>query len=59
MKNDIVMITNILVHLYPIEGVYGSRASLYGEAKRDGIITNDEYTEASKFYGKLWTYSGD
>ena len=41
---------------YPVQM---SRAEAFRKAKNDGLITDEEYNEARKFYGNLWFYTGD
>nr|WP_296955181.1 hypothetical protein [uncultured Mediterraneibacter sp.] len=41
---------------YPVEM---SRAEAFRKALGDGLITDEEYKEARKFYGALWNYTGD
>lgn len=41
---------------YPVQM---SRAEAFSKAKNDGLITDEEYIEARKFYGNLWYYTGD
>lgn len=41
---------------YPVQM---SRADAFGHARKDGLITDEEYVEARKFYGNLWNYTGD
>lgn len=47
------------------EGIYNpynvqmSRAEAFGKAMNDGLITDEDYNEARKFYGNLWNYTGD
>lgn len=41
---------------YPVQM---SRAEAFGNARRDGLITDEEYKEAREFYGNLWNYTGD
>ena len=36
-----------------------SRAEAFGKARNDGLITDEEYNEARKFYSNLWNYTGD
>lgn len=36
-----------------------SPASVFGDACRDGVITDEFYHMASEYFGKLWCYSGD
>lgn len=36
-----------------------SPASVFGDACRDGVITDDFYHMAAEYFGKLWNYSGD
>lgn len=36
-----------------------SRAEAFANAKADGLITDEEYTEARRYYGDLWSYTGD
>lgn len=43
----------------PNEYNYNSRRVYFGSALKAGVITSDEYNEAEKFYGNLWTYVGD
>jgi len=59
MGKDIRDLTRSLRELYPTTGMYGSRESLYSEGSRDKIITNEEYNSARKYYGRLWSYTGD
>ena len=41
---------------YPVQM---SRAEAFSKAKADGLITDEEYTEARRYYGNLWFYTGD
>ena len=41
---------------YPVQM---SRSEAFCKALDDGLITNEEYNEARKFYGNLWNYTGD
>lgn len=47
------------------EGIYNpypvqmSRAEAFSKARKDGLITDEEYEEAREFYGNLWNYTGD
>ena len=41
---------------YPVQM---SRSEAFGKARNDGLITDEEYREARKFYGNLWNYTGD
>ena len=41
---------------YPVQM---SRASAFGRALDDGLITKAIYSEARKYYGDLWFYVGD
>lgn len=47
------------------EGMYNpypvqiSRASAFGKARNDGLITDEEYKEAHEYFGNLWHYTGD
>lgn len=50
---------SVLGDIYPIDYSYGSRASVFGNGLRDGIITKEEYNEAKDYYGNLWHYVGD
>ena len=63
IKSDIVKrslyistIQSIIEEFYPIEAAYSSRASLFGEAFKDGIVTKEEYDIAKEYYGNLWNY---
>lgn len=31
----------------------------FGKALDDGLITEEDYDEAQKYYGNLWNYVGD
>ena len=44
---------------YPIEFAYSSRASLWGNGLRDGIVDKELYNKARKYYERLWYYTGD
>lgn len=59
ITNTMRDMTITLGALYPLTEAYGSRASLYGEALTDGVITKSEYIKAKEYYGKLWSYVGD
>lgn len=54
----ITITTSELSDKYPTEA-YGSRASLWGCALRDDLVTREVYDKASNFYGRLWNYVGD
>lgn len=41
---------------YPVQM---SRAEAFGNALRDGLITDEDYEGARKYYGNLWNYVGD
>lgn len=41
---------------YPVQM---SRAEAFRKARKDGLITDEEYEEAREFYGNLWYYTGD
>lgn len=41
---------------YPVQM---SRASAFRYALRDGLIDQDTYIAARRYYGKLWDYVGD
>ena len=56
---DIQILTRRLGDEYPIEDMYGSRASLYGRGLKDDLITKEQYEIAKKYYGNLWHYVGD
>ena len=56
---DIQILTRRLGDEYPIEDMYGSRASLYGRALKEDRITKEQYENAKKYYGNLWNYVGD
>ena len=43
---------------YP-DGGYVSRATIFGYAFRDGMIDEDTYDNARKYFGSLWNYTGD
>lgn len=59
MPRDIENLTLELTDKYPFSADYESRASLYGQALNDKVISQSEYDDARKFYGKLWFYVGD
>ena len=42
-----------------VDYYYGTRQSYWAEAMRKGIITQNQYQDASAYYGNLWTYRGD
>ena len=56
---DIQTLTRRLADDYPIEDMYGSRASLYGRGLKEDRITKEQYENAKKYYGNLWNYVGD
>ena len=41
---------------YPVQM---SRESAFGHALRDGLITEDLYDAARRYYKRLWSYVGD
>ena len=41
---------------YPVQM---SRAAAFGKALDDGLITEEVYKEARKYFGNLWFYTGD
>ena len=41
---------------YPVQM---SRAEAFRKARNDGLITDEEYSEAQEIYGRLWNYTGD
>lgn len=59
MLNKIEKMRLELEKKYPIEGLYGSKASLFGQALINKDITKEEYNNARMYYGRLWHYSGD
>ena len=61
MKNikDIRQLTRELGKLYPMQDMYGSRATVYSQALNDDLITKDQYDSARKHYGALWQFVGD
>ena len=59
MGNTIIELTKKLEKLYPVTGMYGSKASLYGDGLKDKVITSAEYDAAQQYYGRLWHYAGD
>jgi hypothetical protein len=38
---------------------YGSKATLWRNAKADGIITQQEYDFADNYYGEMFYWTGD
>lgn len=59
MPRDIENLTLELADKYPYKDAYWSRSSMYAAALNDKVISQSEYDEARKFYGKLWFYVGD
>lgn len=43
---------------HPIAYSYGSRCSLYQEALKAGEITEEQFHEASNYYGSIWHMAG-
>ena len=41
---------------YPVQM---SRAEAFQHALNDGLITKEQYKEASEYFGNLWFYTGD
>ena len=41
---------------YPVDM---SRSEAFGKALNDGLIDQETYDEARKYYGNLWNYVGD
>ena len=39
--------------------VYMSRQEAFSRAKADGLIDEETYMEARRYFGKLWFYVGD
>ena len=58
-RNHTEFIRANLELLFPHEANYGSRASLFGKALENKVITKDEYNKARECYGELWFYVGD
>ena len=58
-KYEVQKLTRNLEKMYPIEGSYGSRRSLYQKALNDSVITEEQMHEAQVYYGRIWNYTGD
>lgn len=58
-EHPIIKATDELAVKYPIEYNHSSRASLWRDGLRDGLVTRELYDEALKFYGDLWHYIRD
>lgn len=41
---------------YPVQM---ARYEAFRHALKDGLITEEEYNEAARYFGKLWNYVGD
>ena len=39
--------------------VYMSRQEAFSRAKADGLIDEETYMEARRYFGKIWFYVGD
>lgn len=55
---DIPKLYNELENQDP-EGGYCSRATIFGNALRNGKISEEVYKKAREYYGRLWNYTGD
>jgi hypothetical protein len=51
--------TRNLEDKYPIEANYCSRCSLWQCGFKDGLVSNELYNAARKYYDRLWNYTGD
>lgn len=51
------VVTEYLEQIYPLEVEYGSLATLYGNALREGMITKETYDKAKTYYDKKWMIS--
>lgn len=49
---------HVLSDRYPVEATYGSRANLWMCGKVDGVISEKQFEEAKKYYGKFWHQIG-
>ena len=56
---EITTAREMLEEKFPIEANYCSRASLWGEGLKAGLVTLDLYNKARVRYGSLWNYTGD
>lgn len=59
LKHDIRGAQSYLEGEYPITASCSSRRTLWGKGLQAGLVTQDLYDSASKYYGKLWNYAGD
>ena len=55
---NISELLDTLTELYPKE-TFGSRGSIFREGYNEGLITEQEFETAKKYYGRLWNYCGD
>lgn len=60
---DQVREMNLVVHQHCMDNLlpsrFGSKASMWGDALRDGVVSRHEYDQARDYYVNLWSYAGD
>lgn len=44
---------------HPRGYMWTSYLELFGWGLREGLITQSEWEDARKYYGKMWSYAGD
>jgi hypothetical protein len=49
----------ILAQHFPTTANYESRCSLWKCGLQKGLVSEELYSMAEKYYGSLWTYVGD
>ena len=54
--NELYLKFEKIYNHYPVQM---ARYSAFGKALNDGLINEEDYNEAQKYYGNLWTYVGD
>lgn len=59
IRKDYIRLENYFEQLYNPYPYHEAPYRVYGEAKENGLITEEFENEAAKWYGKGWTYSGD
>lgn len=48
-----------LIKKYPLDAAYNSKSHLWKLGRRSGLVSDELYMAAEKYYGIMWHYTGD